>query len=164
MLDEEGYRPNVAIVLCNAENKVLWARRAGHDGWQFPQGGIGRDESPSSAMYRELYEEIGLQPQHVRLLGRTGDWLRYEIPDRYSSSRGRGAFKGQKQIWFLLRLLADDKMVCLDNSPQPEFDAWAWVDYWQPLARIISFKREVYRRALEELHPYLTHPPGGRHE
>ena len=66
MLDREGYRPNVGIVLLDEKNRVFWGKRAREQAWQFPQGGIKPGESPETAMYRELYEEIGLMPQHVR--------------------------------------------------------------------------------------------------
>ena len=153
MIDDRGYRPNVGIVLCNRHGQVFWARRCGRDGWQFPQGGIRTHETPEQAMFRELQEEVGLQSQHVDVLGRTRDWLRYDIPGEYL--RRTGAFRGQKQVWFLLRLVGRDQDVCLDASDKPEFDAWRWIDYWSALEHIISFKREVYQLALTELEPLL---------
>ncbi|MGB2361058.1 MAG: NUDIX domain-containing protein, partial [Luminiphilus sp.] len=76
MIDRDGFRPNVGIVVCNDDDQVLWGRRInGRDSWQFPQGGMNRDESPDAAMYRELEEEVGLRPESVELLGRTQGWL-----------------------------------------------------------------------------------------
>ena len=156
MIDKNGYRPNVGIILCNREGRVLWARRYGRDGWQFPQGGIAPDETPEQAMYRELFEEVGLERQHVRLIGCTRDWLRYDLPEQLRrQSRGRRDFKGQKQVWYLLRLLGCDEDVRLDCGARPEFDCWRWIDYWEPLDRIIAFKRAVYEQALTELEPLL---------
>ena len=71
MIDKDGFRPNVGIILCNEQNQVLWAQRARHDSWQFPQGGIKVDETPEQAVYRELMEEVGLEQQHVEILGET---------------------------------------------------------------------------------------------
>ncbi|HEX7044210.1 MAG TPA: RNA pyrophosphohydrolase [Burkholderiales bacterium] len=159
MIDEHGYRPNVGIVLCNAENRVLWARRAGRDGWQFPQGGIKAHETAEQALFRELYEEVGLYPEQVKVLGRTRDWLHYDIPEDYLRRSGPRGFRGQKQIWFLLRLLGCDADVCLDRASKPEFDRWRWIDYWCAVDEIIAFKRDVYRRALTELEPLLTRLP-----
>ena len=82
MIDRQGYRPNVGIILCNDAGKVFWARRSGEDSWQFPQGGIRRNETPEQALYRELAEEVGLGPEHVEVIGRTARWLRYRIPRR----------------------------------------------------------------------------------
>jgi putative (di)nucleoside polyphosphate hydrolase len=158
MIDEQGYRPNVGIVLCNDTSQVLWAKRCGGNGWQFPQGGMHADETPEAAMYRELHEEVGLLPAHVAILGRTRDWLRYDIPDDYRrrlSAASKPEFRGQKQIWFLLRLTGGDDNVHLNACQKPEFDEWRWIDYWRPLDEIISFKREVYRQALTELETYL---------
>jgi putative (di)nucleoside polyphosphate hydrolase len=156
MIDEHGYRPNVGIILCNPANKVLWARRSGRDGWQFPQGGVKSRETLEQALYRELYEEVGLDQEQVDVLGRTRDWLHYDIPDDYRRRLPNASFRGQKQIWFLLRLLGGDADVCLDRAERPEFDRWRWIEYWTAVDEIILFKRDVYRRALTELEPLLT--------
>jgi putative (di)nucleoside polyphosphate hydrolase len=158
MIDEHGYRPNVGIILCNRENQVFWARRCGQSGWQFPQGGIKSHESPEQALYRELNEEVGLVPEHVQIIGATRDWLHYDIPAQFRRSSRNTNFRGQKQIWYLLRLLGDESAVRLNACPKPEFDRWRWVDFWAPLDEIVSFKRDVYDRALHELAPLLSLP------
>ena len=155
VIDSQGYRANVGIILSNAEGRLFWGRRAGQEAWQFPQGGIRPDEHPLDAMYRELAEETGLRAEHVELVGQTRDWLRYRLPERYVRRRSRPVCIGQKQRWFLLRLLADESCVDLEHSVQPEFDAWCWVDYWHPPEGVIFFKRGVYRQALRELAPLL---------
>jgi putative (di)nucleoside polyphosphate hydrolase len=156
MIDRDGYRPNVGIVLCNWKNEVFWGKRVREHSWQFPQGGIKGGESPEAAMYRELHEEVGLKPEHVEVLGRTRDWLRYEVPERWLRREWRGNYRGQKQIWFLLRLVGRDCDVCLRASEKPEFDAWRWHDYWAPTQDVIEFKRAVYEQALNELSRFLV--------
>ncbi|MCX7237696.1 RNA pyrophosphohydrolase [Polynucleobacter sp.] len=161
MLDREGYRPNVGIVLLNSRNEVFWGKRVGQHSWQFPQGGIQHGESPEQAMYRELHEEVGLLPEHVQIIGRTRDWLRYDVPEEYlrrqnSARVHRAAYRGQKQIWFLLRLVGLDSDIQLRASEHPEFDAWRWVPFWIQLDAVIGFKREVYQLALSELARYLS--------
>ena len=150
-IDDEGFRANVGIILVNAENKLLLGGRVGAKGWQFPQGGMLRGEEPEQAMYRELREEVGLEPGDVELLGVTSDWLRYRLPDKYIRKHSKPLCVGQKQRWFLLRLTAEDDAVNLDLNHKPEFDHWRWVSYWYPLNQVVSFKRDVYRRALLEL-------------
>ena len=161
MLDREGYRPNVGIVLLNSRNEVFWGKRVGQHSWQFPQGGIQHGESPEQAMYRELHEEVGLLPEHVQIIGRTRDWLRYDVPEEYlrrqnSARVHRATYRGQKQIWFLLRLVGLDSDIQLRASEHPEFDAWRWVPFWIQLDAVIGFKREVYQLALSELARYLS--------
>ncbi len=151
MLDREGYRPNVGIILVNQKNEVFWGKRIREHAWQFPQGGINYGETPVQAMYRELHEEVGLRPEHVRILGRTRDWLRYNVPSNFIRRDSRGHYKGQKQIWFLLRMVGRDNDVCLRATLHPEFDAWRWSQFWVPLEAVIEFKREVYTQALQEL-------------
>jgi putative (di)nucleoside polyphosphate hydrolase len=155
MLDRDGFRPNVGIVLLNQKNQVFWGKRIRTHSWQFPQGGIDRGETPEQAMFRELHEEVGLQPEHVSIIARTRDWLRYEVPDRYIRRDARGHYKGQKQIWFLLRLVGHDWDLNLRATNHPEFDAWRWNDYWIPLEVVVEFKRGVYEMALTELSRYL---------
>lgn len=155
MIDTEGYRANVGMILCNSQGKLLWARRIGQDAWQFPQGGIKRNETRMEALFRELQEEIGLTSSQVELVGSTRDWLRYDLPKRYLRHGSVPLCIGQKQMWYLLRLTGTDEEVRLDVGPRPEFDEWRWVDYWHPMQEVVSFKREVYRSALEELEPLL---------
>lgn len=161
MLDREGYRPNVGIVLLNARNEVFWGKRIGQHSWQFPQGGIQHGESPEQAMFRELHEEVGLFPQHVEILGRTRDWIRYDVPEEFlrrqvAHRQQRVAYKGQKQIWYLLRMLGQDHDIQLKATDHPEFDAWRWQPYWIELETVIDFKREVYQLALSELARFIT--------
>lgn len=152
MIDSDGFRPNVGIILANDAGQLLWARRiGGRDAWQFPQGGINRGESPEEALYRELQEEVGLTADAVRLVAVTRGWLRYRLPRRFIRKGQDPLCIGQKQKWFLLQMLADDSAVRLDANQKPEFDYWEWVSYWYPLNQVVSFKREVYRRALKEL-------------
>ncbi len=155
MLDREGFRPNVGIVLLNHRNEVFWGKRLRTHSWQFPQGGIKYGETPEQAMYRELHEEVGLFPDHVRIIARTRDWLRYEVPDRFIRRESRGHYRGQKQIWFLLQLTGRDSDMNLRATNHPEFDAWRWHEYWIPLEVVIDFKRDVYQTALTELSKFL---------
>ncbi|MFI3217256.1 MAG: RNA pyrophosphohydrolase, partial [Methylococcales bacterium] len=123
---------------------------------QFPQGGINPNEDPETAMYRELWEETGLQQQHVQLLGRTRYWLRYQLPERYIRKHSLPLCIGQKQIWFILRLITPESNVRFDYCVNPEFDGWRWVDYWEPLKDVVYFKRKVYHKAMSELGEILT--------
>lgn len=155
MLDRDGFRPNVGIILLNQRSQVFWGKRIRTHSWQFPQGGIDRGENPEQAMFRELHEEVGLMPQHVQVLARTRDWLRYEVPDRFIRRDARGHYKGQKQIWFLLQLVGHDWDLNLRATDHPEFDAWRWNDYWVPLDVVVEFKRGVYEMALTELSRFV---------
>jgi len=151
VIDRDGYRPNVGIILISGNGQVLWAKRIGQQAWQFPQGGIKHGETPEDALFRELHEELGLVREHVEVLGVTKDWLRYKLPSRYIRRRRGRVCIGQKQKWFALRLIAEESNVHFAASETPEFDGWRWVDYWHPLTEVVEFKREVYDSALGEL-------------
>tara|TARA_B100000575_G_C23113804_1_gene643671 strand:+ start:341 stop:823 length:483 start_codon:yes stop_codon:yes gene_type:complete len=151
MIDSEGYRPNVGIVICNRKGQLLWAKRVGQSAWQFPQGGIDEDETTEQALFRELEEEVGLQANDVTVLHQTKEWLYYELPKNYVRLHNDHPCIGQKQKWFLLGLESEESRVELDKSDEPEFDDWRWVSYWYPVSHVIKFKRDVYRRALNEL-------------
>ncbi len=152
LIDRHGFRANVGIMVADGQGRVLWARRNGQDAWQFPQGGIHEGESAEQAMFRELNEEIGLKPQDVEIIGETQGWLRYKLPEALIRKNSKPLCIGQKQKWFLLKMLANDDQVKFDNTNErPEFDHWQWVSYWYPLGQVVSFKRDVYRRAMREL-------------
>ncbi len=153
MIDPDGFRPNVAIVLVNHSGRVFWGRRVGHDGWQFPQGGMRTDETPTEAMYRELQEETGLHPHHVDILGATPGWMRYRLPKRLQRRHQKPVCIGQKQVWFLLRLTGKESDFNLMACEKPEFDQFRWVDFWYPSENVVRFKRGVYRRAMNHLAP-----------
>jgi len=156
VIDADGYRANVGIILCHSDGRLFWARRVGgRAGWQFPQGGIQPGETPEQALYRELHEEVGLIPEQVELLAESRDWLSYRLPPRYQRHDSTPTCIGQKQRWFLLRIKDGEPAVHFDRSATPEFDDWRWVDYWHPLSEVIFFKRRVYREALLEFAPAL---------
>ena len=151
MIDSDGFRPNVGIIIFNGHGKLLWAKRLGQDAWQFPQGGVQRDESPEQAAFRELNEEVGLAPEDVEIIASTEKWLRYRLPSHLIRQNSHPVCIGQKQKWYLMRLLSDTQKIRFDLSEKPEFDHWRWVSYWYPVNQVVSFKRKVYRKALEEL-------------
>lgn len=156
VIDSEGFRLNVGIIVCNDEGQLLWCRRFGkHDAWQFPQGGMNPEETPKDAMYRELKEELGLSSGDVECLAESHDWLSYILPKAFRRYRSKPLCIGQKQKWFLLRLTAEESSVSLDQSDEQEFDQWCWVDYWRPVSEVIEFKRDVYQKALKEFAPIL---------
>ncbi|MEO0347058.1 MAG: RNA pyrophosphohydrolase [Pseudomonadota bacterium] len=158
-IDENGYRANVGIIVANDDGRLLLAGRAGRKGWQFPQGGVAPGESAEEAMYRELEEELGLTADDVSLLGSTIDWIPYKLPERFVRRNSLPLCIGQKQRWFIMRLVSGEERLRLDLTDKPEFDRWRWVDYWRPVNEVIYFKRRVYARALHELATHL-HPDG----
>ena len=150
MLDKQGYRLNVGIVIANGRGELLWAHRVRQGGWQFPQGGINQGETAEAACYRELEEEVGLKQQDVEVWATTRHWLRYRLPKKMIRATKGQECIGQKQKWFLLRLKSPESAVQLDLSARPEFDEWRWVSYWYPVNQIVEFKRQVYQRMLKE--------------
>lgn len=148
VIDRDGFRPNVGIILINQAGEVFWGKRAGHRSWQFPQGGINDDERPLAAMYRELHEETGLKPTDVEVISWTCGWLRYRLPRNMIRRHLFPTCIGQKQKWFLLRLRSPESAFDLNTSDKPEFDGWEWRSYWSILSEVIYFKRSVYQEAM----------------
>ena len=110
-------------------------------------------------MFRELHEEVGLEAGDVEVLGVTRDWLRYRLPDKFIRRNSKPLCIGQKQRWFMLRLVSDDEKLRFDRCDKPEFDRIRWVHFWRPVNEVIYFKRRVYARALHELGPSV-YPQG----
>ena len=172
MIDRDGFRANVGIVLMHDDGRVFIGRRTGGKGWQFPQGVVRRGESADETLFRELNEEIGLSSEDVRIVAQTRRWLRYRLPARFVRRDSKPLCVGQKQRWYLLGLRHAEPHFRFDLTGEPEFDRWKWVDYWQPIREVIYFKRKVYTRALHELgaagypgglppYPDWWHPQGG---
>lgn len=155
VIDRAGYRLNVGIILVNGSGRVFWGRRHGHDAWQFPQGGLVASETALEAMHRELREEVGLDKDDIEVLGVTRRWLKYRLPKQYLRHGSEPLVIGQKQKWYLLRLVASEQKVRLDLSDSPEFDSWRWIDYSEPQKQVIFFKRQVYAQAMKELEHLL---------
>ncbi len=155
VIDRAGYRLNVGIILINESGRVFWGKRHGHDAWQFPQGGLASGETALEAMYRELGEEIGLDRDDIEVLGSTRRWLKYRLPKQYLRHGSEPLVIGQKQKWYLLKLVTSEQKVRLDLSDSPEFDSWRWIDYFEPQEHVIFFKKQVYIQALKELEPFV---------
>lgn len=155
MIDEEGFRQGVGIILANERQELFLGKRIGKPAWQFPQGGIKIGETPEEALFRELWEEVGLHQEDVRILSSSRKWLRYRLPERLVRRHSVPLCVGQKQKWFLLQMVNPDHVINLAATDNPEFDSWNWVPYWYPLTQVVSFKRRVYGQAMREFAPII---------
>jgi putative (di)nucleoside polyphosphate hydrolase len=154
--DDHLYRLGAGIMLLNKEGKVWVGARIDNpdDAWQMPQGGIDEDEEPWPAALRELQEETGIAPDLVEKIAQCPEALRYDLPDEWRSRLWGGKWKGQMQHWFLARFLGADSDVNL-HTHHPEFRAWKWVEPKELPDLIVPFKRDLYRRLLEDFADYL---------
>jgi len=150
LIDTEGYREGVGIILTNGQQQLFWARRIGMNAWQFPQGGVQDSETFEQALFRELHEEIGLGENEVEIITHTQHPLKYRLPGHLIRHHLEPLVIGQKQIWYLLKMRSSDVSIHLDATDSPEFNAWRWVDYWYPLSQVVEFKYPVYEAALKE--------------
>lgn len=152
-----SYRLGVGIILINSENKVFVGQRldqgSGIEAWQMPQGGIDETEEPIKAALRELKEEIGTNQVHV--IHQSKDWFYYDIPDEYIERLWGGKYRGQKQLWFLMRLMGDDSLINI-NTEHPEFRDWKWVSFQDIPDLIVPFKKRLYKEILNEFLPIIS--------
>lgn len=147
------YRPCAGIVLVNRDGLVFVGERIDMPGaWQMPQGGIDEGESHEEAALRELEEEIGVTANEARIAKATADWVYYDLPDHLLGKAWGGKYRGQKQRWFLVELLAGDDAINIETA-HPEFSRWKWTDTASLLAEIVPFKRPVYEAVVAELLP-----------
>lgn len=143
------YRPCVGIFLFNRKGLVFVGERDDMPGaWQMPQGGIDEGETPAMAAMRELGEEVGTD--RAEIVGETKDWLSYDLPPALQGRVWGGRYRGQRQKWFALRFLGQDRDITLDATGHPEFVAWQWVALADLPAKTLAFKRAVYLQVIEE--------------
>ncbi|MCC5986105.1 MAG: RNA pyrophosphohydrolase [Pararhodobacter sp.] len=152
------YRPCVGVMLINREGLVFVGQRidSGAPAWQMPQGGIDEGETPRAAALRELEEETGISAGRVEILAETPDWLRYDLPAEIVPRIWGGRFRGQKQLWFLMRFLGDDSEIDIEGRKHPEFSRWRWIGAAQMLAEIVPFKRAAYEQVMRAFRPWLA--------
>ena len=156
MHDTDLYRRGVGVMLLNSEGKVFVGARIDNpdDAWQMPQGGIDEDEEPWSTAVRELEEETGIAPHLVERIALCPERLRYDLPEEWRPRLWGGKWLGQEQDWFLARFLGRDEDVNIATD-HPEFREWRWVEPERLPDLIVPFKRDLYRRLLDEFGDYL---------
>ena len=152
------YRPCVGVMLLNADGQVFVGQRNDQfgDAWQMPQGGVEKGETPREAGLRELEEETGVTRDLVEVLDQTKGWLTYDLPHDIVPKIWKGRYRGQKQIWFLMRFLGHDDQVNIATL-HPEFTKWRWLDAGQLVDSIVPFKRDLYTSVLSS---FSRHLPG----
>lgn len=151
------YRPCVGVMLINPQGLIFAGQRidTAAPAWQMPQGGIDKGEDPQTAALRELTEEIGVTPDLVAQVAQTPDWLTYDLPPEMVPRMWKGRYRGQKQLWFLLRYLGRDDQIDIATA-HPEFSSWRWIGPDAMLAAIVPFKRQIYAQVIDAFRPHLA--------
>lgn len=148
-------RKAVCMVLVNSKRHVFLGRRLGTCHWQFPQGGIDEGEKEIEAMYRESFEEIGLDESDIEVLGVSEELMIYHLPRHFVRNDERAVCTGQAQRWFLIALKRHESCIRLNRTFTPEFDSWRWVPYHYPIQHVIHFKKQMYQQGLCALEKFL---------
>jgi putative (di)nucleoside polyphosphate hydrolase len=148
------YRPCVGMMLLNKENKVFVGKRIDttQEAWQMPQGGVDKGEDIEKAALRELEEEIGTN--NAEIIDQTTSWLYYDLPEHLLGKAWKGKYRGQKQMWFLMRFLGEGSEINI-HTPHPEFDTWKWMDVNDLPRSIVAFKQELYNSVIESFKKHL---------
>ena len=148
-------RRGVGIVVLNKENKVFVAQRIDNPKkfWQMPQGGVDDGEDFLSAAYRELEEETSIK--NVKLIKEIDGETIYELPNRLLGKIWKGKYRGQKQKWFLMKFLGDDKTIDI-NTNKPEFSKWKWLELDSLTDVVVDFKLDVYKQIQKKVKKIIS--------
>lgn len=150
------YRPCVGVMLLDAQGRIFVGERKDTSGaWQMPQGGIDPGEEPQEAALRELWEEIGVTKDKIEVIGQTSDWLTYDLPEHLLGKVWKGKYRGQKQLWFVLRFKGSDTDVNIETE-HPEFGRWKWSNAADLVSEIVPFKRDIYEALVKEFGALLA--------
>ena len=148
-------RSGVGIIVLNKKDKVFVAKRIDNpkNFWQMPQGGVDNNEDFLKAAYRELYEETSIK--NVELIKELDGTITYELPNHLLGIIWKGKYKGQKQKWFLMRFVGNDKEINI-NTKIPEFLDWKWIDIDQITEVVVDFKLHVYKELKEKINKIIS--------
>ncbi len=141
------YRPNVAAIILSCKypfkSEIFIASRSDiTNSWQFPQGGIDKDETPENALFRELKEEIGTN--EIEIIAQYPKWVSYDFPN--TVAKKMYPFDGQIQKYFLVKLKNNTKINL--KTKHPEFDNYKFIKYKEVFDYIVYFKRPIYKEVL----------------
>jgi putative (di)nucleoside polyphosphate hydrolase len=145
IVNRKRYRPNVGMAILNADNNVFVGKRIKSDNrykWQMPQGGVDKGEAVEQALWRELYEETGINNTVAQIIATVPNWLYYDIPKKQQ----RNNFAGQKQKWFILRFNGSDDDISLNCHNDVEFSSYEWIPHQRLPDIAIPFKRNIYKQ------------------
>ncbi len=151
------YRPNVGLCIINHQGKIFSGKRLDmpSDAWQMPQGGIDAGETPAAAALREMTEETGIVPDHVKWLAETRDWITYDLPEELIGRFWGGKYRGQKQKWYAYQFIGQDSDIEIETA-HPEFSAWEWKSKNELIDAIVPFKKEIYQKVFLEFREFLN--------
>ena len=148
-------RLGVGAIVLNEKNQVFVGKRKDYpiDKWQMPQGGVNAGENLVDAMKRELHEETGIQ--NIKILNEIDGWFEYELPNHLLGKIWKGKYRGQKQKWFVVKFLGNDREINLEVD-KPEFIEWQWLDVENLPNVIVDFKKKVYEQLLPKIRSFMN--------
>jgi len=150
------YRIGVGAMVINSQKKIFVGKRIDNNSnsWQMPQGGVDSGEDEDVAVFRELYEETGIDKNSVKIIKKSSQYFYYNLPYNLQKKFWGGKYLGQKQRWYILQFEADDSIINI-NLESPEFCEWQWVDKHEIIDLIVNFKKQLYRDVLNEFNKFL---------
>jgi putative (di)nucleoside polyphosphate hydrolase len=150
MQNELPLRIGVGIVLLNKENNIFVAKRIDNrkNFWQMPQGGVNVGESYVNAAKRELEEETNVKS--TKIIKKLDGWFNYNLPKNLIGKIWKGKYRGQKQKWFVMKFLGNDKEINI-KTEHPEFLKWKWIEVNKITDLVVDFKLNIYKEIKEEV-------------
>lgn len=121
------FRKGVSALIINKKNEFLLINLESFEDKYFaiPGGGVEQGETLEKAVYREIYEELGIRQKNLRIVGQSNVPVRFKFKV-IKLNRDGVEYNGSERYFFGFRFISQDSEIKLLDG---EIRSYKWVSY-----------------------------------